>query len=103
MTATVTEDAELGFLLPQTLESLMQNDPDLCSGATDVADPPAGDSASAKGAAPQGEAACVGGTPCVFEASSVWLLVSYKGEKNWLCNRCIARITGINEHEVADI
>jgi CRP-like cAMP-binding protein len=30
MTATVTEDAELGFLPPQTLDSLMQNDPDLC-------------------------------------------------------------------------
>jgi CRP-like cAMP-binding protein len=30
MTATVTEDAELGFLSPQTLDSLMQNDPDVC-------------------------------------------------------------------------
>ena len=30
MTATVTEDAKLGFLPPQTLDSLMQNDPDLC-------------------------------------------------------------------------
>jgi CRP-like cAMP-binding protein len=29
MTATVTEDAELGFLPPQTLYSLMQNDPNL--------------------------------------------------------------------------
>ena len=23
-----------------------------------------------------------------------------QGEKNWLCNRCIARTTGINEHEI---
>jgi hypothetical protein len=23
-----------------------------------------------------------------------------QGEKNWLCNRCIARITSINEHEI---
>jgi CRP-like cAMP-binding protein len=30
MTATVTEYAELGFLSPQTLDSLMQNDPDGC-------------------------------------------------------------------------
>jgi CRP-like cAMP-binding protein len=30
MTATVTEDAELWFLPPQTLDSLMQNDPDVC-------------------------------------------------------------------------
>ena len=30
MTATVSEDAELGFLPPQTLDSLMQNDPNLC-------------------------------------------------------------------------
>lgn len=30
MTATVTEDAELGFLPSQTLDLLMQNDPDVC-------------------------------------------------------------------------
>jgi len=30
MTATVIEDAELGFLPPQVLESLMRDNPDLC-------------------------------------------------------------------------
>ena len=72
MTAPVTEDAELGFLSPQTLDSLMQDDPRRMSGATDIAERTGvGDSASAKGTAPQGEAACVGGTPCVLKASSV--------------------------------
>ena len=30
MTATVTEDAELGFLAPEVLDSLMRENPDLC-------------------------------------------------------------------------
>jgi len=30
MTATVTEDAELGFLSPDGLETLLRNNPDLC-------------------------------------------------------------------------
>ncbi|HZW94670.1 MAG TPA: cyclic nucleotide-binding domain-containing protein [Candidatus Eremiobacteraceae bacterium] len=30
MTATVTEDAELGFWTPDALESLLRNQPDLC-------------------------------------------------------------------------
>ncbi len=30
MTATVTEDAELGFWTPEALESLLRNQPDLC-------------------------------------------------------------------------
>ncbi|MGA7770371.1 MAG: hypothetical protein WCA27_29580, partial [Candidatus Sulfotelmatobacter sp.] len=30
MTATVTEDAELGFWRPEALDSLLQNHPDLC-------------------------------------------------------------------------
>jgi CRP-like cAMP-binding protein len=30
MTATVTDDAELGFLTTQALESLLRKDPELC-------------------------------------------------------------------------
>jgi hypothetical protein len=30
MTATVTEDAELGFWSPEALDSLLHNHPDLC-------------------------------------------------------------------------
>lgn len=71
MTATVTEDAELGFLPCQTPDSLMQNDRNVCQALLTLLSERVLEIQQAQKELLHRETACVGGTPCVLEASSV--------------------------------